>query len=1631
MRSSSCKWLLSTKAPATSVVDQSSSALQQSGPQSARISRLEQSGGWMNSSTVQGQSQIHQQFSGPMQQTLLLNAVRPRSFQIEFSPTSETLGGDATPKTPVLFTVNGAKSRLSSTLPYSKPQGILAPQYENDTLHGIKNMSRSNDSILRPIVSSTHRSRPSSSNLNTYPLHQNLSNIGSARDHHTPNFISTPHALNTEQGNFNADHQEVVSAMISPIYRRIDEFTQPAKEAVSTATIDNEIFSDEQHQSLQSFQVQASGKAIAFVAAQQRALHAPIVGRNPQKIKRSTSASRPQYSKPSHPAFIKEVDVALHKLQSNTIYSSTIDMLSNNELNHVYAVHPTHFKLMRKKWKASEPPSLPPPPSSDDTLPDGIPVLTANPRELKDQYITALRPVQPVPSSSIGFFIESDPHVSKKRYTLRRVSSANASFIAAQQRGNNHATDRELRQRSLKLTGSSGTEALSAADKVQNLDDFHAFQNNDLLTPDLSMQTDTVTDTITTPVKDPKNDRLTIDELEQPLLAQKQIYESEIIHGQDTCSRSNKIPSRSQSAGEHLVSQKTHHALVNKPLLNVHSLVDNKPSLRPPLSLSSRSSSSRRAYSAQPVRSGDVLLASQSGVGAHATFNIVAQKHSTINQATVFSKQLKNPVSPSTGKDTLCTSNGFITRSKLSNTTRRRPLSSGDPSHPRHVYRTIHGEKPIARGFSTQSNRLTHTSMRSTTNSTNSSLRPDVSLTPHQSVYASKALAVSAVLPTSSLALSMANSYIQSQARSKYNMALMRLQAPSVTLESVPPHQGKARATSASASASIRHSRRTIGIQPRSTTDQSISTAPLATDIDKYHYGTSSVTTKRSSYFARTRNAKIGTIELKDAYTETGSYRSGTEMSDTRSSLDHPLSPGKQKGVQIFDGTQSRRSRSGSFKKVAGKTHSAHVRSQSSSSIIALGRPNTSKTSSVKRSHSATFHSHSDNFTLAPTHDINTTDILAARRLIQLHTNPYFVDHKRDTITRHLTDIATMPLCSREARSSAEKSNQPESPNIVEMLRGLDIPTINSAESSMHHDLRALSDNRSANSSSHDPSISRNQSANGTFSSMHTLPSIELRGKDAPVCSQSNEFIQLLGTDVFPSSSATLEMYIGGLNYQEIDLQHHIFSKRSIATVSESTNEKQEVSKKRFTRKTRSGSVSGSSGITYNTKRCRSGPSSCSSSRRDPSVSNPVTQMMVHSLEPQTSLELHPSMHLHSSINADMVLEDLDIDGADPNCPSNSAVRTSNYKETVLLKRKAPDGRTQLAMVSTGDILYDSYNTKTALDLTTQQSHGSLSASAHSAPHRQHAKTRSVKKASTMFNYPSITGTFPLYVDEDEQKAEPHSTAHINNETLSPQRGYHQISQSLPPNKQSSRTKNTGSSIARYNQFLSNHKTLSVSVSAAMARRAFEKQASDRTLNTFMHQTMTPNTSGLQSSPTTSFSRDVSHISQRQSLDKEPIAVKEQNKDTLHQSPMIFTSLADTSPLLPSNPTTTVKETADPDNQSILRSSQPLPKNHVILDNPRKESAHRARSNRLTETEKDMRASVLSNTQRSSTTERSYRETSGKRSSYVKQYSRSYVRPASSSSLSGSMTTRQANRCQSSCAVRSVSSAKKLPQRIT
>lgn len=254
------------------------------------------------------------------------------------------------------------------------------------------------------------------------------------------------------------------------------------------------------------------------------------------------------------------------------------------------------------------------------------------------------------------------------------------------------------------------------------------------------------------------------------------------MRSQNAGTKPDQIPSRSRSAEESLASQKTRRMSASKPLLNVQSLVDNKPGLRPPLSLSSRSSSSRRAYSARPSRSSDVLSASQSKAAAHT---IVTQKYSAIHQGPAFSKQLRNPTSLLTDQDTVATSNGLADRTRF-NAARRRPLSSGDISHSKHVFRTIHGEKPIARGFSTQSNRLTHNSIRSAANSTSSSLRPDVSLTPYQSTYASKALAVSAVLPTSSLALSMASSYIQSQARSKYNVALMRLQAPSVTLGLVP-----------------------------------------------------------------------------------------------------------------------------------------------------------------------------------------------------------------------------------------------------------------------------------------------------------------------------------------------------------------------------------------------------------------------------------------------------------------------------------------------------------------------------------------------------------------------------------------------------------------------------------------------------------------------------------------------------------------------------------------------------------------------------------------------------------------------------------------------------------------------------
>ena len=127
--------------------------------------------------------------------------------------------------------------------------------------------------------------------------------------------------------------------------------------------------------------------------------------------------------------------------------------------------------------------------------------------------------------------------------------------------------------------------------------------------------------------------------------------------------------------------------------------------------------------------------------------------------------------------------------------------------------------------------------MQSTASSATLSLRPDVSLTPKQPLSTSRALAVSAVIPTSSLALSIASSYIQSQARSRYNAALMRLQAPAITLEATPSQRTKTRAVSSS----VRLSRRTVGIQPHSVTDQSVNTNPPIAATKSYLPDVSSV----------------------------------------------------------------------------------------------------------------------------------------------------------------------------------------------------------------------------------------------------------------------------------------------------------------------------------------------------------------------------------------------------------------------------------------------------------------------------------------------------------------------------------------------------------------------------------------------------------------------------------------------------------------------------------------------------------------------------------------------------------------------------------------------------------------------
>lgn len=1605
MRNISYKRPHSTRAPVTSIVDQSLSALQQSGVQNARIGRLDQSGGWASPSTVQGQSQIHRRFNGATSQTLLLKDVQPRRFQIEFSPISENPEGTTTPKTPVLFTVNGTKSRLSSAMSRPKAQRIKAPQHNtNNAVFDINNANGLSNDIAKPLVSSEWSSLPSSSNLNSYPLHQKLGNVNA---YYPPNLASTPQAPNVEHRSLNHDRRQLLSNPISPIYYRMEDSKESRDEFKDTASLNTKLISDEQRTLPQHFRVQASNKAMEFVAIQEKTLQEPVINRSSHKVKRSMSASRPQYSKPSHPAFLKEVDIALHKLQSNAIYSSTIDMLSNNDINQVYTAQPAHFKLMRKKWKASEPPSLPPPPSSDDTLPDGIPVLTANPHELKGQYMATRKPAKPIPASSTGFFIESDPQASKKTYNLRRVNSAGASSTTVKQSSIGLTDAQAPQQCSLRLARDSGNEVLSMSEKGHLPENPPIFQYTALLTPDVSMQTDTVKDTITTPVTDLKSDRLTIDEFQQPLLMQKQIHGLAPIRTHNAhATGCSTIPPRSRSVGEYSASQETYNDLTDTPLLNVRSLVDTRHHLRSPLP--SRNLSSRRSSSAQRSRSSDVVSASRVQAAAHSGSTVSTQKRPIRYQS----------IPLFTGRNIASASHALPNQTANNSVQKRRPLSSREPSRSGAVYKTIYGEKPIARGFSARSSRLTHNSMQSTASSATLSLQPDVRLTPKQPLSTSRALAVSAVVPTSSLALSMASSYIQSQARSRYNAALMRLQAPAVTLEATPSQRTKTRAVSSS----VRHSRRTVGIQPHSVTDQSVNTNPPIAAIKSSLPDESSVVTKGANYFTRTRNAKIGTIELKDACTETGSYKSTTEVSDARSSVDYPLSFEKHRSVQVLDDARIRRSHSSSSREVTKKTNAARIRPRSSSSIKVTDKPSAIKTSSFRRSQSATFHSHNKT-TLAPTYSISTTDMLAARRLIQPHANPRFTDHKRDVITRHLADIAAIPLHPRESRLSAEKSNQSTSPNLAEMLQGLDIPTINSAESSAFYDPHTLTDEQLTSNSVYDPSISRNQSAESAFNSMHTLPSTELSGKTAHTFPQSTEFIQLLGANAFPSSSATLEMYIGGLNYQEIDLQHHIFSKHGTTTPSEPSKKETEVPKKKSAPKTRSGSVSASFSAIPNVKRCRSSSPSCSGSRRGQAVSNSVEQTISHDVEPQVSLDLHASAHIPLSVNIDMVLEDLDTDGIDTSCMKNSAVRTSNYKETVLLRHKTPDGRTRLAMVSTGDILYDNDCTRTALALSAQYSQRPLSASAHSALHRQHNKVRSTRKTPTMLNYPSITGAFPLYANDSEQEPEVSTVPQTDTETVPPQGKSRRVSRSLPPSRQQHRLKDSSSLVVQRTYISSDHKTLSVSASAAMARRAFEKQANDKTLNTLMHQTAVSDISGLHGSPATSFPRDLSYISQRQSVDKEPAVTKEQDKDTIYHSPVIFTSLVQASPPLPTNPDNTVDGITCSDNQNALRNSQPLLRSHTTLDHPRKESARKARSNRLTEGEKDMRASALSDTQHNSKSERSYRGVDGKADSRVRYYGRSQVRPVSSSSLSGSMTAGRANRCRSSFATRSVSSA--------
>lgn len=1593
MRSTSHARLLSTRAPVTSVIDQSSSAPHQSNIQSTRISHLEQSGGWTGSPTTQGQSNIYQQFNGSTQQAMSLKNVRPLGFQIGSSPTFEHPEIATTPKTPVLFTVNATRSKISSSLSHIKRKEINEAQY-NNTSPIVNTTSKSNNSTTNPILSYNYLSRPPSSDSKNYPLRQNSGNLG---DYHTPNFISTPNMINTGYKTLNRGHQQMIPDTISPIYYRTSRSSRQNEKGEEIIRPEKEITNSDRHLLSQNFQVQASDKAMEFVAGHEKALNNPKVGRSSQRTKRSASASRPQYSRPSHPAFIKEVDMTLHKLQANAIYSSTIDMLSNNDINHFYTAPPAHFKLMRKKWKASEPPSLPPPPSSDDTLPDGIPVLTANPHELRDQYLANMKPVQPIPSSSVGFFVESEPQVPKKRYSLRRVNSAGSSSSNAQKHSNSYVNIRELKQRNLRLLRSSCSEALTTSDRPQLRHDACTFQHSALLTPDLSMQTETVTDVITTPVRNMKNDKLTIDELRHPVQTRKLVHEEIEIDNLNTI-KSDKDFARSRSAGECSASQDNPYDSIDKPLLNVRSIVDTRHRLRP--SLASCGSSSKRSCSAQPLKSNRAHLVSQSNGLSHTSSNASAYKRSIGHP----SMSLSSRQDASSITDL---SNQHINK----NIGRKRPLSSGDVPSSGVVYKTINGEKPIARGFSTRATRLMHNSMNSPINIINSSLRPDVSLTPYQSISTSKALAVSAVIPTSSLALSMASSYIQSQARGKYNMAIRRLQAPTVTLESTPSQRSKTR----TASTSTRHSRRTIRMQSRSITDQSINTIPPTIDVKNEDFGAHSVELKGLGYFARSRNAKIGTTELKDAYTETGSYRSNTEISDARSSLDHPISSGKQKSIQTFDETLGQHAQSSSFKEMLRKTHSGHTRSQSSSSMRTTDKYNTMNSSSLKRSHSATFHPRDNNTALASTYSISTTDMLAARRLITPQANPRFTDHKRDVITRHLADIAAIPIYPKERRSSAEKSNRPASPSIIEMLKGLDIPTINSAESSAIYDQHIFSDDQMANGCSYDPSISRNKSAIDTFTSMCTLPSTELDEKNLSVYPQSSEFIQLLGTNTFPNSSTTLEMYIGGLNHQEIDLQHHLFSKQSLAAASSepTKGEKEEVKKKPI-RKTcsSSASASASSSTIYAAKRRRSSSSSYSNSRQAQAMSNSADQIFTNDLEPQVSLTIQPHAQMHSSTNADMVLEDLDTDGVDTDCVINSAVCTSNYKETVLLRRKAPDGHANLAMVNTADILYNSTGVKTAQTLPVQPTNRSLSASTH-------RKIHSTKRATTIFNYPSITGTFPLYVNEEEKNTQPHTVLQTDNKSSPPKSDHQHVSRSLPPNKQLHSLEKSTSSLAQNNRLSNNYTSLSTSVSAAMARRAYKKQSNNENLNTIMHKTTTSDISGLQGSPTVFIPRDLSDISQRQSIDKELNLAKDGGKDVIYQSPIIFTSLVGASPPQQPCSTNTIVRSIDENNQNVFSSSQHLRRSHTSADNLRKDSAYRAQSNRLMESEKDKRLSVLLDTQYGSKVNRS----DGKADSHTRQYGRSQIRPVSSSSLSGSMTAMRVSRCKSSCATRYISSA--------